>query len=148
MGMLVEGKWVDRWYDTKASNGKFVRQDAKWRDWVTADGKPAEGRTRGFKAGPGRYHLYVSLACPWAHRTLIVRRLKRLDDVVGMTVVDPVRTEAEGWAFRDGPGHSRDPINRFAFLREAYLATDHTFCGRWTVPVLWDRETHRIVNNS
>ena len=77
MGMLVEGKWVDRWYDTKASGGKFVRQDAKWRDWVTADGKPAEGRERGFKAEPGRYHLYVSLACPWAHRTLIFRKLKK-----------------------------------------------------------------------
>jgi putative glutathione S-transferase len=89
----------------------------------------------------------VSLACPWAHRTLIARRLKKLEDAIGVTVVDPVRDE-NGWAFRDGPGHSRDPINGFAFLRDAYLATKSDFRGRWTVPVLWDTQTRRIVNNS
>ena len=96
---------------------------------------------------PGRYHLYVSLACPWAHRTLIVRHLKRLDSVVGVTIVDPVRDE-RGWAFRDGPGFSRDPVNGFKFLSEAYLASDPKFRGRWTVPVLWDKQTKRIVSNS
>jgi glutathionyl-hydroquinone reductase len=96
----------------------------------------------------GRYHLYVSLACPWAHRTIIVRKLKRLDDAIGMTVVDPVRDDETGWAFRDVPGASRDPINGFGYLREAYLATDPNYRGRVTVPVLWDKKTKQIVSNS
>ena len=94
-----------------------------------------------------RYHLYVSLACPWAHRTIILRKLKGLEDVIGMTVVDPVRDD-RGWAFRDGAGHSRDPVNDFQFLREAYHATDRSYDGRVTVPVLWDKDTKRIVTNS
>lgn len=121
--------------------GDFQRQEDAFRDWVRADGSTPYPPT------PGRYHLYVSLACPWAHRTLIVRRLKKLDETVGVTVVDPVRDE-RGWAFRDGPGHSRDPINAFAFLAEAYTKTKPDFRGRWTVPVLWDRQTRRILNNS
>ena len=100
MGLLVEGKWQDRWYDTKESGGRFVRGQSQWRDWVTPDGKPAQGRTRGFKAEPGRYHLYVSLACPWAHRTLIFRKLKRLDDVIGVSVVDPLML-SDGWTFAE-----------------------------------------------
>ncbi len=120
--------------------GRFVRQASRFRDRVTADG------SSGFPAEPGRYHLYVSLACPWAHRTIIVRRLKRLEDVVSMSVVDPVRDE-RGWAFRPGRGHGPDPVNGFRFLAEAYAATDPTFEGRITVPVLWDRVTGRIVNN-
>ena len=95
----------------------------------------------------GRYHLYVSFACPWAHRTIILRKLKGLEEAIGMTVVDPVRDE-RGWAFRDGPGHSADPINGFQFLSEAYRATDPTYDGRVTVPVLWDKQTKRIVSNS
>ena len=122
-------------------DGEFKRQADAFREWVRADGSTP------FTPDPGRYHLYVSLACPWAHRTLIVRALRGLAEVVGATVVDPVR-DARGWAFRDGPGCSRDPVNGFAFLSEAYLATDPTFRGRWTVPVLWDRRTRRIVNNS
>jgi glutathionyl-hydroquinone reductase len=122
-------------------DGEFKRQPDEFRDWVRADGS-----TR-FTPATGRYHLYVSLACPWAHRTLIVRRLKKLDDTIGVTVVDPVRDE-RGWAFRDGHGHTRDPINGFEFLRDAYLATQPDFRGRWTVPVLWDKQTRRIVNNS
>ncbi len=122
-------------------DGEFVRQPDEFRDWVRADGSTS------YPPATGRYHLYVSLACPWAHRTLIVRRLRRLEESVGVTIVDPVRDE-RGWAFRDGPGHSRDPINGFAFLSEAYLATRPPFRGRYTVPVLWDKQTRRIVNNS
>ena len=120
--------------------GEFVRQESRFRDCVTADG------SSGFRAEPGRYHLYVSLACPWAHRTIIVRRLKRLEDVVSMSVVDPVRDE-RGWRFGEGRGFGPDPVNGFSFLSEAYLASDPAFEGRVTVPVLWDRETGRIVCN-
>ena len=120
--------------------GRFVRPESRFRDRVTADG------SSGFRAEPGRYHLYVSKACPWAHRSIIVRRLKQLEDLISMSIVDPVRDE-RGWAFREGSGHSHDPVNGFALLSEAYLATDPSFSGRITVPVLWDRETGRIVNN-
>jgi glutathionyl-hydroquinone reductase len=120
--------------------GRFVRQASRFRDRVTADG------SSGFRAEPGRYHLYVSLACPWAHRSIIVRRLKGLEDVISMSVVDPVRDE-RGWAFRAGRGHGPDPVNGFALLAEAYTASDPGWRGRVTVPVLWDRETGRIVNN-
>jgi len=122
-------------------DGTFQRQEDSFRHWVVAD------PTARFSAEPGRYHLYVSLACPWAHRTLIVRHVKCLDHVIGLTVVDPVRDE-RGWAFRDGPGHSADPVNGFAYLSEAYRATDPDFRGRFTVPVLWDKKTRQIVNNS
>jgi putative glutathione S-transferase len=121
--------------------GEFKRQDDAFRGWVTADGRS------GYPAEHGRYHLYVSWACPWAHRTILVRKLKRLESVIGMTVVDPIRDE-RGWAFRDGPGHSSDPVNGFQFLSEAYLATDQDYRGRVTVPVLWDTVTRRIVSNS
>jgi putative glutathione S-transferase len=123
------------------SEGKFVRQEDAFRAWVRADG------TTSFPPEAGRYHLYVSLACPWAHRTIIVRKLMGLEEAIGMTVVDPVRDE-RGWAFREGEGYSRDPINGFAYLSEAYFATDPGFTGRVTVPVLWDKVTRRIVNNS
>ena len=122
------------------SEGEFQRQEDQFRNLVTRDG------ASGYPAAPGRYHLYVSLACPWAHRTVIVRQLKQLEDVVGMTVVDPVRDE-RGWAFRSGPGHTEDPINGFRFLSEAYTATDLAYDARVTVPVLWDREEGRIVSN-
>lgn len=121
--------------------GEFQRQADAFRNWVTTDGNS------GYPAATGRYHLYVSLACPWAHRTIIVRTLKRLEPVIGMTVVDPIRDE-RGWAFRNGPGHSLDPINGFQFLSEAYVATDPAYRGRVTVPVLWDKVTNRIVSNS
>jgi putative glutathione S-transferase len=125
----------------QSAAGEFRRQGDAFREWVTADGRS------GYPAVSGRYHLYVSWACPWAHRTIIVRTLKRLEPVVGMTVVDPIRDE-RGWAFRDGPGHSHDPINGFGFLSEAYRATDPAYHGRVTVPVLWDTVTKRIVSNS
>lgn len=124
-----------------SDDGRFVRQQDAFRDWISADGRT------GYPAVAGRYHLYVSLACPWAHRTIIMRSLQRLEKVVGMTVVDPVRDD-RGWAFRDGPGYSRDPVNGFAYLSEAYLATDPAYDGRVTVPALWDTVTKRIVNNS
>jgi putative glutathione S-transferase len=127
--------------EEQSDEGEFERQEDAFRDWVKADGSTP------CVPAAGRYHLYLSLACPWAHRTLIVRQLKGLERAIGFTVVDPVRDE-RGWAFRDGPGFSQDPINGFKFLSEAYLKSDPKFRGRWTVPVLWDKEAKRIVNNS
>lgn len=125
----------------ETGTGEFQRQEDAFRDWVSADGSTA------YPAMADRYHLYVSLACPWASRTVIVRHLLGLENTIGMTVVDPVRDE-RGWAFREGPGHSRDPVRGFSFLAQAYQATDPAFADRVTVPVLWDKQTHRIVNNS
>lgn len=127
--------------DEQSESGEFNRQEDAFRGWVKRDGSTP------YKPARGRYHLYVSLACPWAHRTIILRKLKGLEDTISMTVVDPVRDE-RGWAFRDGPGHSEDPVNGFQFLGEAYRATDPDYRGRVTVPVLWDKETKRIVSNS
>ena len=125
----------------QSEEGEFDRQEDAFRDFVSVD------ESTPYATGAGRYHLYVSLACPWASRTLIVRELKALQGAIGVTVVDPVRDE-RGWAFREGPGYGRDLVNGFAFLSEAYAATDPSFDGRVTVPVLWDKETRRIVNNS
>jgi putative glutathione S-transferase len=125
----------------QAESGEFERQDDAFRDWSSNDGSTP------YPAVPGRYHLYISWACPWASRTAIVRDWKGLENVIGMTVVDPIRDD-RGWAFREGPGHGHDPVNGFKFLSEAYFATDPGFDGRVTVPVLWDKETRRIVNNS
>lgn len=127
--------------DEQTRTGSFKRQDDAFRDWVKRDGSTA------YKPERGRYHLYVSLACPWAHRTIILRKLKGLEDAIGMTAVDPVRDE-RGWAFRDGPGHSEDLVNDFKFLSEAYYATDPNYRGRVTVPVLWDKQTKKILSNS
>ncbi|CAN5693631.1 glutathione S-transferase family protein [soil metagenome] len=125
----------------QSTAGEFKRQQDAFQDWVRRDGSTPYAPER------GRYHLYVSLACPWAHRTIILRKLKGLEEAIGLTVVDPVRDE-RGWAFRDGPGHSTDPVNGFEFLSEAYAATDPHYDGRVTVPVLWDKQTKRIVSNS
>ncbi len=122
-------------------DGEYDRQDDEFRDWIMDEG------SLGYPSAKGRYHLYVSWACPWAHRTIIARTLRQLDNVVGMTVVDPIRDD-RGWAFREGPGHTADPINRFQFLSEAYIATNPHFQSRVTVPVLWDSKTQRIVSNS
>ena len=127
--------------DEASTEGEFERQDDAFRDWISSEADAL------FPPEPDRYHLYVSLACPWASRTVIARHIKGLEGTVGMTVVDPVRDE-RGWAFRDGRGHSTDPINHFAFLSEAYRASDPHFDGRVTVPVLWDKKHRRIVNNS
>ena len=129
--------------DAHLPDGAFQRQEDAFRYWVTSDGV-----RDGFPAAAGRYHLYISWACPWAHRIALVRRLKGLEKAISMSVVDPIRDE-RGWAFRDGPGFSRDPVNDFAFLSEAYHATDPEFrTPRYSVPVLWDRHTRRIVSNS
>ena len=125
----------------QSSEGEFIRQEDAFREWVTADG------SSDFPAAKGRYHLYVSWACPWAHRTIIVRTLKGLEGVIGMSVVDPIRDD-RGWAFREGSGHTLDPINGFRFLSEAYRATDSQYRGRVTVPILWDTVRKRIVTNS
>jgi len=127
--------------DETNAAGAFVRQEYSIRDRITADG------SSGFPAEPGRYHLYVSLACPWAHRSIIVRGLLGLESVISMSVVDPIRDE-RGWAFRDGPGYSHDPVNGFEFLSEAYLLTDPSYTGRYTVPCIWDRITKRLVTNN
>ncbi len=127
--------------DEQDEDGSFHRQEDAFRDWVTADGRS------GYPAETGRYHLYVSWACPWAHRTIIFRHLKGLEPVIGMTAVDPIRDD-RGWAFREGRGHSIDPVNGFRYLREAYVGTDPGYQGRYTVPVLWDRIAGRIVSNS
>jgi putative glutathione S-transferase len=124
-----------------SATGAFVRQEYTIRDRITADG------SSGFPAAAGRYHLYVSLACPLAQRAVIVRRLLGLEEVISLSVVDPVRDE-RGWAFRDGPGYSSDPVNNFQFLSEAYLITDPNYTGRYTVPCIWDRVTGRLVTNN
>jgi putative glutathione S-transferase len=123
------------------TDGAFQRQRYSIRDRITADG------SSGFKAEPGRYHLYVSLACPWAHRSVLVRKLLGLEDVISLSVVDPIRDE-RGWRFTEGAGHGPDPVNGFQYLSEAYLQTDPTYTGRYTVPCLWDRETNRLVTNN
>ncbi len=135
--MATNGQFPDEMSD----EGEFARQDDAFRDWVSNDGSTP------YAAESGRYHLYVSLACPWAHRSLIARNLKGLASAIGVTVVDPVRDD-RGWAFREGPGHTRDALNGFKFLSEAYHATEPNYRGRVTVPVLWDTRTRRIVNNS
>lgn len=146
MGKLIEGKWHDEWYDTKASRGHFVRDSAGFRNWVTADGTPGPSGEGGFPAQPGRYHLYVSLACPWAHRTLIFRQLKGLTNMVSVSVVHPQMLE-HGWTFAPGPGVVPDPIGGAAYLHQIYTRANPTYTGRVTVPVLWDKQRGTIVSN-
>jgi putative glutathione S-transferase len=146
MGLLVDGKWQDKWYDTDKSDGRFERSEARFRNWVTRDGSPGPDGKGGFKAEPGRYHLYVSLACPWAHRTLIFRRLKGLESMISVSVVNWLMKE-EGWTFEPGPGVVPDPINDAKRMYEVYLAADPKYSGRVTVPVLWDRERGTVVSN-
>jgi glutathionyl-hydroquinone reductase len=146
MGMLVEGKWQDVWYDTKATKGRFERSRSQFRNWVTADGAAGPSGKAGFKAEAGRYHLYVSLACPWAHRTLIVRKLKKLDDLIAVSVVDYLMLE-NGWEFRTRNGATGDPLFGADYLYQIYLKADPNYSGRVTVPVLWDRQENTIVSN-
>lgn len=146
MGLLVEGKWMDRWYDTGASQGRFVREPTRFHNWVTPDGRPGPSGDGGFAAAPGRYHLYVSLACPWAHRTLIFRKLKKLEDVIGVSVVSPLMG-SEGWTFTESEGSSGDPLNGARKLADIYLLAEPRYTGRVTVPVLWDKHGRTIVNN-
>ncbi|ABE29969.1 hypothetical protein DR64_687 [Paraburkholderia xenovorans LB400] len=146
MGLLVDGQWQDRWYDTKSTGGRFVRNDAAFRNWVTADGSPGPSGAGGFEAQAGRYHLYVSLACPWAHRTLIVRALKGLDAMIDVSVVHWLMLE-NGWTFADGPGVVPDTVNHAALLHQVYTAADPHYSGRVTVPILWDKQRATIVSN-
>lgn len=146
MGLLVEGQWHDQWYDTKSTGGKFERTEAQFRHWITADGSAGPSGEGGFKAEPGRYHLYVSLACPWAHRTLIFRRLKGLEDAISISVVNPFMGE-NGWSFAPAPGVIPDPHFNARFLHEIYTGDTPDYTGRVTVPVLWDKQRQCIVNN-
>ncbi len=147
MGQLVDGVWTDAWYDTKSTGGKFVRSTAKFRNWITPDGQPGPSGEGGFEAEPGRYHLYVSLACPWAHRTLIFRALKGLDDLIDVSVVHPDML-GDGWTFaEDYPGATGDRLYGLPFARDIYLKADPQVSGRVTVPILWDRKRETIVSN-
>ena len=133
MGLLVDGKWQDRWYDTKSTGGKFERKQSQWRSWVTSDGAPGPSGEGGFKAEPGRYHLYVSLACPWAHRTLIFRALKKLEGVITVSIVHFHMGE-QGWSFAEAPGATGDTLFGHRFLHEVYTKADPVYTGRVTVP--------------
>lgn len=146
MGLLVDGKWQDKWYDTKKTGGRFVRSESQFRGWVTADGSSGpEGQT-GFEAEAGRYHLFVSYACPWAHRTLIARALKGLEDLISVSVVGATMLE-HGWTFDTDDGSTGDPLYGSEFLHQIYSRADKTYSGRVTVPVLWDTKTETIVSN-
>jgi putative glutathione S-transferase len=146
MGMLVDGKWHDVWYDTDASKGRFVRSEAQFRNWITADGSAGPSGKGGFRAEPGRYHLYISRACPWAHRTMIFRKLKGLEGMISISAVNSYMG-AEGWTFDPGPGVIPDAINNARRIYEVYLAADPHYSGRATVPIVWDMHGHTIVSN-
>lgn len=147
MGLLVDGTWHDQWYDTKSSGGRFERSEARFRNWVTADGAPGPSGRGGFAAVPGRYHLYVSYACPWAHRTLIMRHLKGLVDMIAVSVVSPLMF-AQGWELAtDFPGATGDRLHGHARLYELYVHADPAYSGRVTVPVLWDTAQQTVVSN-
>lgn len=147
MGQLVDGKWHDEWYDTKSTGGAFKRSTAKFRNWVTADGAAGPTGEAGFAAASGRYHLYVSYACPWAHRTLIFRKLKGLEPHIGMSTVHPDML-GDGWTFEtDFDGATSDTLYGLPFARDIYLKADPAISGRVTVPILWDKERETIVSN-
>ncbi|MBM2577246.1 glutathione S-transferase family protein [Jannaschia sp. Os4] len=147
MGQLIDGVWHDDWYDTKSTGGTFVRSTAKFRDWITPDGSPGPSGEGGHPAEAGRYHLYVSLACPWAHRALVVRSLRGLTDLIGVSVVHPDML-GDGWTFEtDDHGATGDKLFGLPFLRDVYLRAKPDVSGRVTVPVLWDTKTGTIVSN-
>lgn len=145
MGLLVEGRWQDQWYES-SKDGAFQREQAQRRNWVTRDGSPGSSGEGGFKAEAGRYHLYVSLACPWAHRTLIVRTLKGLEGLIDVSVVSWLMRE-NGWTFDTPTGSTGDLLDGHRFMYERYLADTPSYTGRVTVPVLWDKKLQRIVSN-
>ncbi|MCZ0964169.1 glutathione S-transferase family protein [Paracoccus benzoatiresistens] len=146
--MLVNGTWMADWHPVQARDGegRFVRQVSSFRNWITADGRPGPTGSGGFPAEAGRYRLYVALICPWASRTLIARKLKGLEDLVAVTVVNPVLTE-QGWAFDGYPGADADPLHGASRLHELYTRADGGYTGRATVPLLWDERTDRAVSN-
>src|SRR3990170_1566583 len=139
MGLLIDGVWRDQWYDTAAEGGRFVRPRTRFRSWVTRDGSAGRTGTGGFAAAAGRYHLYVSYACPWAHRTLIMRALKGLEAMVSLSVVHWIMGD-DGWTFEPGEGVIGDPILGARYLHEVYAAAKPGYTGRVSVPVLWDKE--------
>ncbi len=146
MGLLIEGEWHDQWYDTESTGGHFKRSESAFRNWVTADGSPGPSGQGGFAAETGRYHLYVAYACPWAHRTLIFRKLKGLEDMISVSVVNPLMRE-NGWTFQPGYKVIPDPIHNAEFMHQVYTAAMSDYTGRVTVPVLWDRHNNTIVSN-
>ena len=147
MGLLIDGVWTDQWYDTKSTGGAFQRKEAVFRNWITADGSAGPSGTAGFAAQSGRYHLYVSYACPWAHRTLIFRALKGLGDHIGLSVVHPDML-SDGWTFKtDAYGATGDDLFGLAFARDLYTRADPDFTGRVTMPILWDKAQNTIVSN-
>lgn len=146
MGLLQDGVWVDQWYDTKATGGKFVRKQSSFRNWVTKEGTPGPSGAGGFKAEAGRYHLYISHACPWAHRTLIFRSLKGLEEMISLSVVNWAMGE-NGWTFDPADGVIGDPVNHAQYLYQVYIAAKKDYSGRVTVPVLWDKKQNTIVCN-
>lgn len=146
MGLLVDGVWQDQWYDTKSTGGRFKRSESQFRNWITTDGSAGPTGKSGFTAEAGRYHLYVSYACPWAHRTLIMRTLKGLQDMVGVSVVGMTMLE-HGWTFDKADGSSGDALFQSTFMHQVYTKADRSYTGRVTVPVLWDKQTGTIVSN-
>ena len=147
MGVLINGEWSDQWYDTSKTGGAFQRDTSRFRNWITADGSAGPSGAGGFKAEPGRYHLYVSHACPWAHRTLIFRALKGLDDLIDVSVVHPDML-SDGWSFStDFPNATGDKLFGGQFIRDIYTRADPKVSGRATVPILWDKATGQIVSN-
>ena len=145
MGLLIDGRWHDQWYES-SKDGAFQREQAQRRNWLTADGRPGPSGEGGFKAEAGRYHLYVSLACPWAHRTLILRKLKGLESLIDVSVVSWLMLE-NGWTFDKAHGSSGDALDHHAFMHQRYTADTADYTGRVTVPVLWDKQLQRIVSN-
>ena len=146
MGLLIDGVWNDKWYDTKESGGRFIRSESQFRNWVTVDGSAGPSGKGGFNVEPGRYHLYVSYACPWAHRTLIFRALKKLEPVISVSVVDHFMG-AEGWTFLKRDGATGDDLFGYDRLHQVYTRADPHYSGRVTVPVLWDKQENTIVSN-
>ncbi|MBE9221991.1 glutathione S-transferase family protein [Cyanobacterium stanieri LEGE 03274] len=146
MGLLIDGVWQNKWYDTDKNQGKFIRQASAFRNWITPDGEPGITGKGGFKPELGRYHLYISLACPWAHRTLIFRKLKGLEEIIPISIVNWYMGE-QGWTFAPAPGVIADPIFHAQYLHQIYTHADAQYTGRVTVPILWDKKTNTIVNN-
>ena len=146
MGVLINGEWHDKWRDTEAKDGSFVRPDAKIRNWVTATGEPGPTGDGGFKAEAGRYHLYIAASCPWAHRAMIFRLLKGLEDMISVSVVNPI-SGANGWTFEDGHGVVPDPEFAATYLYEIYQRSDSAYTGQVTVPTLWDKAQKKLVSN-
>lgn len=146
MGLLVKGQWQDQWYDTEQSDGAFQREDAQLRNWITVDGQAGPTGRAGFKAESGRYHLYVSLACPWAHRTMILRQLKQLEPHISLSYVSPDMLD-QGWTFNRDEGSSGDPLFDYQYMHQVYTRNQANYSGRVTVPVLWDKQQECIVSN-